>query len=135
MSIFSFAGKELSFLQALEAAANTVPTIGDPSPDEIIGLAHYSKDPNISSFRSSSKYQWTHRVCDTQDCISAITQLGEIRFKAVYVIRLAIGSSYTKRCSDVGVTKEYALGIPVPNGSFSKLLLEFNETTRSYSVV
>src|SRR5690606_34860911 len=108
MSIFLYAGKEASFLQALEAAASSIPILGDPNPTEIVGLVHYSKDANIGSFRSSSDYNWTHRVCDSQDCIAAITQLGEIRFKAIYIIRLGIGSSYKKRVSDVGATKEYA---------------------------
>ncbi|MDZ4105699.1 MAG: hypothetical protein U1D41_05970 [Nitrosomonas sp.] len=129
-----YAGKDVSFLQALEVAANTIPIIGDQNPTKILGLVHYSKDTSISSFRVSHDYNWTHRVCDWQDCIAAVTQLGEIHFNAIYIIRLGIGKSYKPRFSDVGLTKEYALGLPVPSGSFAKLLLTFDEKKRSYSI-
>lgn len=133
MNLFCYSGTDPQLLTELESSASGCPIIGDCNPSEVIGLAHYSKDCKIQAFRRSNDFNWTRRVCDSQGAISAFTQLGDIKFNAIYVIRLGIGPTYRPRMADAGITKEYALGIPVNAGEFACIVLKFNEAARTYS--
>ena len=132
MGKFTHFGRSQKFSDAIKNSLASLPIIGDPAPTDILALVHYSKNDQIQSFRCSSTHCWTDNVSEMVDMVGEITGLKGIVFRAMYIIRVGIGPTYTPLNYNCSFTSEWALDREVKAGQFAKVLLEHDRSSNVY---
>jgi hypothetical protein len=89
-------GESQKFNDAIRQNLADLPIIGDTKPTGILVLIHYSTNDQIQSFRYSTTHSWTDNISESVDLVGQITQLKGTIFRAMYIIRVGVGSTYTR---------------------------------------
>jgi hypothetical protein len=118
---FTHLGKSKKFNDAIKSSLAVLPTIGDPAPTKIFALVHYS-----------TTHCWTDNVSELVGMVGEITGLKGVVFRAMYIIRVGVGSTYSPRNYNCTFTSEWALDIEVKQGEFAKVLLAHDQASNDY---
>ena len=128
----------------LNKHTTAVPTLGDPL-GRVVGLVHYSANPNISCFRArDSYYTWANRAPDSRTRIFEITGDRDAKtIQAIYLIKLGlpIDTDWDQpdghvdfvrwRKAGRGGGREFALDRAITQGEFVCVPVQYDPSTDS----
>lgn len=130
------------FLAAVKTA-NSTTLLGDVNSENILYLAHYSKDRDIQGFYYRPDIcVWTNGLTAKADMIYPLTaEMNPSSYKALYVIRIGVhnGDPFEDRRFidhyDFRADRECALAFAVPASHFAMIKIELDKTTQKYVVI